>query len=82
MACYDRLPDNLQATRGGMLLGARDTLQALRNALLFVGGSESNFFKKLQLSMAKAQLPVPNIRPLMPCEEEVISEDGGVVAVV
>ncbi|KAI5464960.1 hypothetical protein BGZ63DRAFT_379090 [Mariannaea sp. PMI_226] len=74
MACYERLPGNLQVTRGGMLVGARDTLQALRNALLLVGGLESNFVKKLQLSMAKAQLPVQNIRLLLTSDEEVDSE--------
>ncbi|KZL65322.1 AflYd/sugR/sugar regulator [Colletotrichum tofieldiae] len=63
LTCNRRLPSSPQPS-SSMLLGARDTLHALENALVLVGGQGSFFYEKLQLFMAEVQLPVANIRTL------------------
>ncbi|KAK6213693.1 AflYd/sugR/sugar regulator [Colletotrichum tabaci] len=70
LACNPRL----LSSGSGMLLGARDTLHALEDALVLVGGKGSLFYKKLQLCMAEVRLPVTDVRAL-PCEREVTLED-------
>ncbi|TQN65549.1 hypothetical protein CSHISOI_09945 [Colletotrichum shisoi] len=70
LACNPRL----RGSGSGMLLGARDTLHALENALVLVGGEGSLFYKKLQLCMAEVRLPVTDVRTL-PHEREVTLED-------
>ncbi|KAJ4256032.1 hypothetical protein NW762_009106 [Fusarium torreyae] len=73
LACNTCRPNALE-TGGGMLLGARDTLHALENSLLLIGGDEGLLYKKLQLFMAQAKLPIPNVRTLEAGEEDVIEE--------
>ncbi|GJC99323.1 aflYd/sugR/sugar regulator [Colletotrichum higginsianum] len=70
LACNPRL----LSSGSGMLLGSRDTLHALENALVLVGGKGSLFYKKLQLCMAEVRLPVADVRAL-PYEREVTLED-------
>lgn len=57
-----------------MLFGARDTLYALESSLLLIGGDEGLLYKKLQLFMAQAQLPVPNVRELDGGEKHIAEE--------
>ncbi|TDZ13645.1 putative sucrose utilization protein SUC1 [Colletotrichum orbiculare MAFF 240422] len=65
LACNRHLPGVPQPGGNAMLLGARDTLHALQNTLLLIGGQESFFYQKLQLFMAEVQLPVPDVRALL-----------------
>ncbi|KAI3571810.1 AflYd/sugR/sugar regulator [Fusarium oxysporum f. sp. albedinis] len=77
--CNTRRP-SIPETGSGMLLGARDTLHALEHSLLLIGGDQSLLYKKLQLFMAQAHLPVPNVRSLEQGQEDIVEEIETAVA--